>query len=339
MTASTVAQHGPGHDPRPIDGEVFHSGERALQAHFGVRERVAMNGVRAIRAEISESHRDFLRTLRYLLVAGYDLSGELHVSMLFGAPGFVEVQDDRHVALHAAPSADDPIAASMMPGQPVGILGIQLEARRRVRLNVRLLSRNADGLQFVSEQSYNNCPQYIWPREWAGGSPRISTASDALTVAPLRLLDSANVRDSLSRADTFFIASRHCGDASDIANGAAHDSVDVSHRGGRPGFLSIEGDTLVWPEYAGNSYFNTLGNLLLDPRCALLVPDFARGELLHVSGTAEILLDDTHVGAIDTGLHVNCRVRFRPTRIVRRPQALRGDWPLRERAANKHGPL
>lgn len=338
MTASTVAQHGPGHDPRPIDGEVFHAGERALQAHFGVRERVAVNGVRAIRAEISEVHRDFLRTLRYLLVAGYDPNGELHVSMLFGAPGFVEVQNERHVSLHGVPSTDDPISAALVQGQPLGILGIQLEARRRVRLNVRLLSLDAAGLQFVSDQSYNNCPQYIWPREWGGGPIQVAIGPE-LRAAASSLLEADDVRDSLGRADTFFIASRHCGDATDVAIGAARDSVDVSHRGGRPGFLSIEGDTLVWPEYAGNSYFNTLGNLLLEPRCALLVPDFATGDLLHLSGTAEIVLDDTHIGNIDVGLHVNCRVRFRVTRVLRRLQALRGDWPLRDRAANKHGPL
>lgn len=338
MKASASAQRDPGRDPHPIDGEVFHAGERALQAHFGVRERVAVNGVRAIRPEISEAHRDFLRTLRYLLVAGYDPSGELHVSMLFGAPGFVEVLDERHVTLHAVPPADDPIAAALVPGHPVGILGIQLEARRRVRLNVRLLAQDATGLQFVSDQSYNNCPQYIWPREWGSGPTQVVTGAEIGAAMPSPL-DAGDVRDSLSRADTFFIASRHCGDATDVANGAARDSVDVSHRGGRPGFLSIEGDTLVWPEYAGNSYFNTLGNLLLEPRCALLVPDFATGDLLHLSGTAEIVLDDTHVGDIDVGLHVNCRVRFRATRILRRLHALRGDWPLRDRAENKHGPL
>lgn len=85
--------------------------------------------------------------------------------------------------------------------------------------------------------------------------------------------------------------------------------------------------------------FDTLGNLLLEPRCGLLVPDFASGGLLHLSGTAEVVLDDTHIGAIDAGLRVNCRVRFRSTRILRRPQASLGDWPLRDRAANKHGPL
>nr|WP_321893684.1 hypothetical protein [Paraburkholderia tropica] len=82
-----------------------------------------------------------------------------------------------------------------------------------------------------------------------------------------------------------------------------------------------------------------MGNLLLEPRCALLGPDFATGGLLHLSGTAEIVLDDTHIGNIDVGPHANCRVRFRVTRILRRLQALRGDRPLHDRAANKHGPL
>src|SRR3546814_1739373 len=47
--------------------------------------------------------------------------------------------------------------------------------------------------------------------------------------------------------------------------------VDVSHRGGSPGFLGMEDGALVWPEYRGNYYFNTLGNLALDRACGLII--------------------------------------------------------------------
>ena len=51
--------------------------------------------------------------------------------------------------------------------------------------------------------------------------------------------------------------------------------MDVSHRGGRPGFVKLDGDTLVVPDFRGNRYFNTLGNLVSDPRAALVFVDFA----------------------------------------------------------------
>ena len=65
--------------------------------------------------------------------------------------------------------------------------------------------------------------------------------------------------------------------------------MDVSHRGGPPGFITVDGDTLGIDDFAGNNYFNTLGNLLLNPRAGLLFPDFTRGSLLHMNATAEIL--------------------------------------------------
>jgi len=67
--------------------------------------------------------------------------------------------------------------------------------------------------------------------------------------------------------------------------------VDVSHRGGRPGFVKVEGNRLIIPDYAGNLHFNTLGNLLVNPRAGLLFIDFSNGNVLQLCGRAEVLLD------------------------------------------------
>ncbi len=57
--------------------------------------------------------------------------------------------------------------------------------------------------------------------------------------------------------------------------------VDVSHRGGQPGFLGLDAeDTIVVPDFRGNGFFQTIGNLLAFPRAGLLIPDFATGDLL-----------------------------------------------------------
>jgi len=52
--------------------------------------------------------------------------------------------------------------------------------------------------------------------------------------------------------------------------------------------VCIEGDTLFIPDFRGNRYFNTLGNLLGEPRAALLFIDFATGDLLQLQGRVEI---------------------------------------------------
>ena len=90
-------------------------------------------------------------------------------------------------------------------------------------------------------------------------------------------LDQA-ARNAVSTADTFFVAT----------TAGAVGGVDVSHRGGDLGFIAIDGNTLAIPDFNGNRYFNTFGNLLLEPRAALLFMDFASGDLLPLQGTVEI---------------------------------------------------
>jgi hypothetical protein len=85
----------------------------------------------------------------------------------------------------------------------------------------------------------------------------------------------------IANADTFFIASRSR--ATGPGSGA-----DISHRGGRPGFVHIDGNDLWVPDFHGNNFFNTLGNLLGEPRAALLFIDFDSGGILHLQGEVEI---------------------------------------------------
>jgi predicted pyridoxine 5'-phosphate oxidase superfamily flavin-nucleotide-binding protein len=72
----------------------------------------------------------------------------------------------------------------------------------------------------------------------------------------------------------------------------------VSHRGGAPGFVRVDDEgTLTLPDYAGNLFFNTLGNLQVDPRAGLLFIDFERGDLLHVAATARLVWEGPELAA------------------------------------------
>ena len=91
----------------------------------------------------------------------------------------------------------------------------------------------------------------------------------------------------IAAADTLFIASAFRQRADAVSQGA-----DVSHRGGKPGFIKVLGDrTLAFPDFAGNNMFNTLGNLTLNPRAGILIIDFATGHVLTMTGTTEIVAD------------------------------------------------
>jgi len=130
-----------------------------------------------------------------------------------------------------------------------------------MRLNGQA-STAEDGITIALDQVYSNCPKYI--------ATRHAMPHEA---APQRVQPSL---ERLTRADTAFIATR------------APEGTDASHRGGPPGFLRVDKDTVSWPDFQGNAMFNTLGNLVVDPACGLTVIDPDDGTTLYVTGEATI---------------------------------------------------
>ena len=253
-----------------MNPDPFHPGERLVQARAGVQLRGA-----PIRDFMPEQHRVFFAGLPALFVGVADESGAPVATALTGPPGFVSSPDFMTLRIDAPPDANDPAAQALREGAEIGLLGLDFATRRRNRANGVLLARDDAGLTAGIRQSFGNCPQYIHPR-WPDPAPPGPGAVQALSG-----LD-AHAGGLIAAADTFFVAS------SSGAEGGAHGGVDMSHRGGPRGFVRVEGDRLVIPDYRGNRYFNTLGNLALDPRAALLFVDFATGGLLHLQGTAVI---------------------------------------------------
>lgn len=248
----------------------FHEGEQAAQSLAGVRT----NGG-AIRDYMPDQHRTFFEALPCLFAGVLDRNGWPVATMLTGAPGFIRSPDPVTLTIDAAIDQHDPAAEGFALGCEIGILGLDLATRRRNRANGRIAKIDANGFTVAVRQSFGNCPQYIQSRT-------VYKATAAPEAAELLTSIDAHARAIITTADTFFVASRSRG-----INGPA-DGCDISHRGGKPGFIRIEGDTLVIPDFRGNRYFNTLGNLLGEPRASLLFLDFQNGDLLQLQGMAEI---------------------------------------------------
>jgi uncharacterized protein len=246
----------------------FHADERAAQALAGF----VLGDVPAIRSFMPEQHRTFFAGLRYLFIGAVDGDGWPVATVAVGAPGFVTSPDPTHLRIADPPAPDDPAARHLVPGRPIGLLGLDLSNRRRNRANGTVIARDADGLAVRVSESFGNCPKYIQRRE---ATPLLRRTG---RTEPLAGLD-APARAVIAAADTLFVASR----ARDGIGGA-----DISHRGGRPGFVRIEGETLSLPDFPGNRYFNTFGNLLGDGRASLLIPDFGTGDVLVLQGTVTI---------------------------------------------------
>jgi ferredoxin-NADP reductase/predicted pyridoxine 5'-phosphate oxidase superfamily flavin-nucleotide-binding protein len=291
---------------------VWHAGERVLQASIGATERMEDLGRRFVRPFLLDQHREFYAQLPFAVLGTVDPGGAPWATLITGRPGFLSAPTPDALGIDITPDAADPAAAGIGPGLPVGLLGIELHTRRRNRMNGQLRKRSDGGLEIAVEQSYGNCPQFIQLRNFRFvEEPQASSASHVEEVGGL----DAAARDMIRAADTFFVAS--------YADGETR-QVDVSHRGGKPGFVRVAEDgTLTIPDFAGNQFFNTLGNILLNGKAGLTFVDFASGDLLQLTGDAEIVLEGPEIAAFEGAERL---WRFVPRRVVRRAGALPLRW-------------
>jgi len=295
-------------ESRPPTGSPWHRGELAVQARVGALARMDEVGRHVVRTFMPDQHRTFFAQLPFLVVGSVDAQGFPWASLVCGPPGFATSPDPHTLRIAAHPLAADPLAAALRLDASLGVLGIELPTRRRNRLNGHVTSLDATGFTVVVEQSFGNCAQYVQRRSYA--SPPASLPQ-AVCAEPFSGLPGA-AQDLVESCDTCFVASYARAETS------GRPGVDVSHRGGRPGFLGVADDgAIVVPDYAGNSFFNTLGNLLVNPLAALLVIDFATGDLLQLVGTTEIVWDGPVVRAF-TGAQRLWRIKPLHGRWLRR---------------------
>jgi PPOX class probable FMN-dependent enzyme len=77
-----------------------------------------------------------------------------------------------------------------------------------------------------------------------------------------------------------------------VATAAPDAGLDVSPRGDPPGFVRVlDDETLLLPERPGNRLADTMGNLLHDPRIALLFLIPGVSDTFRVNGLAQIVED------------------------------------------------
>lgn len=282
--------------------------------------RAAALGSARTRPEVPAVAAEFLERQRMLLIGATGRDGHLWASVLTGPEGFARAVDERTVVIDAVPGERDPLAG--LDGGRIGMLAIEPMSRRRMRVN-GTVSREGGRLVVRTEQAYANCPKYIQAREIVTEPPTPGTGSTGSTESTG--FSSATAFDGDDRrwiegADTFF-----------VATSAPGLGADLSHRGGKPGFVRVLDDRrLVWPDYVGNSMYMTLGNLELDDGCGLLFLDWESGDALHLTGRARVDWDPGDVPGAQRLVH------FEVDRIVR----VREASPLRWRFAeySRHNP-
>ncbi|WP_298964278.1 pyridoxamine 5'-phosphate oxidase family protein [uncultured Methylobacterium sp.] len=300
----------------PTTSSPWHRGETAIQERVGVAERMAEVGRRVVRDFMPEQHRAFFGQIPFLVMGSVDGRGDAWATLVAGDPGFVTAPTPTALAVAARPDPADPAGEGLREGDAVGLLGIELHTRRRNRVNGTIAAATGDGLRVAVAQSFGNCPQYIQlrdavvvrdPHAPVAGAAEESTGLDAAA------------RAMVEAADTFFVAT--------YAEEDGRRQADVSHRGGRAGFVRVGADgTLTIPDFAGNLFFATLGNILLTGRAGLVFADFATGDLLQMTGDADLVLASPEIAAFRGAERL---WTFRPRRVVRRRGALPLRWSVR----------
>jgi uncharacterized protein len=303
----------------------FHEGEKALQARTGSRAHLERVGTKIMRDFMPDQHRELFEKLPFLLVGSLDAQDRPWASILTGRPGFVTTPDPRTLVISARPTYGDPLNANLALGARVGLLGIQLETRRRNRMNGTVSALGDGSFTVTVGQSFGNCPKYIQAR-----APRF--VGDAATVSAPRpvhaegALLSDHATAMIRAADTFFIASA----APNARDGNGADGVDVSHRGGLPGFVRVTQENgasvLTAPDFLGNYFFNTLGNIAVNPGAGLLFVDFTTGDALTLTGTAEVIWDGPELASF-TGAQRLLRFRVNEGLRIEKATPLRWSEP------------
>lgn len=295
----------------------WHPGERAIQQQVGVAERMEEVGRRVVRDFMPDQHRAFYEQIPFIVAGTVDPQGDAWATLVAGGPGFIASPTPTTLDIAVRPDPSDPASSGIRDGGAIGLLGIELHTRRRNRVNGVLRASAADVLHLAVDQSFGNCPQYIQLRDYAVvRDPREPFAGAVEESAEL----DADARAVIESADTFFVAS--------YAERDDGRQVDVSHRGGKAGFVRVAEDgTLTVPDFAGNLFFATLGNILVNGKAGLVFADFETGDLLQMTGDAEVILSSPEIAAFQGAERL---WTFKPRRVVRRRGALPLRWTFRQ---------
>ena len=152
---------------------LYHEGSRKLQDRFDTRRLADRIEERIVRDRIDEDDRAFIEARDMFFIATTDEAGQPQCSYKGGEPGFVRVLDEHTIAFPVYDGNGMYLTAGNMLVQPkVGLLFIDFEGRKRMRLNGVASVDDSDPLlqeypeaQLVvrvdATEVFPNCPRYI----------------------------------------------------------------------------------------------------------------------------------------------------------------------------------
>ncbi|KDN45806.1 hypothetical protein RSAG8_04639, partial [Rhizoctonia solani AG-8 WAC10335] len=276
----------------------WHPGELAMQ--FKLNYVQAVQFAYTSRDHLPPQHRTFhTSNIAFLPLTTLDPESRPWVSLVSsksGKPGFVESPSEVELVVNADVWDGDPVRENLREGKGKLVAGVGIEWATRRRNKVAGVLRNVgwDGtsmkLDMKVTRTLGNCPKYITVRtvEPSATSPHVVYHKPTLGPDG-RLPD--DVVDFIHRADTIFVGTTYVADPSQEERFPSH--LGTNQRGGRAGFVRVRKDglTLVVPDYSGNRFMNSLGNVQATPLAGITILDFSTGDILYLTGRAQNVFD------------------------------------------------
>ncbi|KAG6832531.1 hypothetical protein H0H92_000160 [Tricholoma furcatifolium] len=283
----------------------WHRGERLIHEKLGHGDNYAiMSLYHSISGDLPEQHATFYTTrLPFLPIVTLDASGRPWGSILAGHDGNLGFVQNPHYSILS-------IRAKLWPGDPlssnvvgykddnsmlVAGIGVEYPTRRRNKFagKVTKLERNGDDirLELVVDEALGNCPKYITIREFV---PHPST-SPTILFQKLNLEPHERLPDEvisfILELDTVFLGTTYAAPGDEALRYPSH--LGMNQRGGRKGFIRVspsDGRTVVLPDFSGNRFMTSLGNIEATPLASLTFISFTNGSVLYLTGLAANLI-------------------------------------------------
>ncbi|KAL5359462.1 hypothetical protein BJX96DRAFT_58390 [Aspergillus floccosus] len=293
----------------------WHPGEASIQRQLGYAAAVSSRWA-AVENQLREQHQKFhTSNLPFIPLTTTDDDGRPWAGIAAGSTGqvgFVESPSLKTLVFRAKLWEGDPILETLKKLESfqssgentkeeerylTAGLGIEFSTRRRNKFAGRI-----ERVKAITEQDYvfeveinealGNCPKYINVRQldpYPCTKPLI--ACESLHLAPKEELPD-EVVDMITSADTVFIASLYRSDPATAAKYPSH--AGMNSRGGLPGFIRVKPSdrrTIVLPDYSGNRFMSSLGNIESSGLAGLTIVSFTTGDIVYLTGKAK-----NHIG-------------------------------------------
>jgi predicted pyridoxine 5'-phosphate oxidase superfamily flavin-nucleotide-binding protein len=152
---------------------LYNDGSRKLQDRFDTRRLADRIEERIVHERIDEGDRAFIEARDMFFISTVDEEGRPQCSYKGGEPGFVRVLDERTIAFPVYDGNGMYLTAgNLLVTKNVGLLFIDFEGRKRMRLNGTASVDDADPLlaeypeaqlvvRVTATEVFPNCPRYI----------------------------------------------------------------------------------------------------------------------------------------------------------------------------------